>query len=285
MKNVRNITLTLLLFALGCAAVYALYLQQVYGLWTRDGRVRSDVITLASEVQGYVEHSYVHDNQQVKKGQLMFAIDDRDYKIRAAQTSQAVQAQKINVARLKRMYDRRRSLAGSALSKEEVDNAGLDYSAALAKYAEAVEDNRQAELNLSKTKIVAPADGYISNLQIHPGDYLSAGKNIVSIVKKDAFYVYAYFQEDQIQRVHPGQRAKIILLNSKSVYTGSVESISRGISDSSDKSGAGELHDVNPTFEWVRLPMRIPVRIAISPSVKHYDTLISGMTCTVELVE
>ncbi|WP_274864398.1 efflux RND transporter periplasmic adaptor subunit [Serratia marcescens] len=285
MKTTRNIYLTLLIFVLGCISVYAVYSKQVYGLWTRDGRVRSDVIALSSEVNGYVESVYVHDNQPVKKGQLLFVVDEREYKIIAAESYHTMQSKKVEVSRLKNRYNRRKGLAGEVISQEDVENAALNYAMALANYSSAVEENRKAELALSKTRIYAPTDGYITNLLIHPGDYLNAGKNIVSIVKKDSFYVYAYFQEDQIQRIKPNQKAKIILLNKNSQYEGRVDSISRGIIDSSDKSSTGELHDINPTFEWVRLPMRIPVRIVIDPHEKGYEALISGMTCTVEIVE
>lgn len=285
MKNTRNITLTLFLFILGCISVYVVYSRQVYGLWTRDGRVRSDVIALSSEVNGYVENVYIHDNQPVTKGQLLFDVDDREYKIIAAEKYQIMQSKKVEVNRSKNMYNRRRRLAGGFISQEDVDNSALNYSNALANYSSAVEEHRKAELTLSKTKIYAPADGYITNLLIHPGDYLNKGKNIVSIVKKNSFYVYAYFQEDQIQRIKSGQRAKIVLLNKNSPFEGRVDSISRGIIDSSNKSNTGELHDINPTFEWIRLPMRIPVRISINPQSKGYEALISGMTCTVEIDE
>lgn len=95
MKTTRNIYLTLLIFVLGCISVYAVYSKQVYGLWTRDGRVRSDVIALSSEVNGYVESVYVHDNQPVKKGQLLFVVDEREYKIIAAESYHAMQSKRL----------------------------------------------------------------------------------------------------------------------------------------------------------------------------------------------
>ncbi|MBZ5212700.1 fusaric acid resistance protein [Enterobacter cloacae subsp. cloacae] len=98
-------------------------------------------------------------------------------------------------------------------------------------------------------------------------------------------YVYAYFQEDQLNRIKKGQKTVVTLLNDKIRFNGSVESISKGILDYSNKGSQGELHEVNPTFEWVRLPMRIPVRIAIPSNQDNYDLLVSGMTCTVTISE
>ncbi|WP_053287394.1 HlyD family efflux transporter periplasmic adaptor subunit [Escherichia coli] len=120
---------------------------------------------------------------------------------------------------------------------------------------------------------------------VHTGDYIANGKSIVSIVKDNSFYVYAYFQEDQLNRIKKGQKTVVTLLNDKIRFNGSVESISKGILDYSNKGSQGELHEVNPTFEWVRLPMRIPVRIAIPSNQDNYDLLVSGMTCTVTISE
>ncbi|MDV0977423.1 HlyD family secretion protein [Klebsiella pneumoniae] len=285
MKNIKNISLTVAIFIAACVSIYHVSDMQINGLWTRDGRVRADVITLAGEVNGYIKDVAVNDNQFVKKGQLLFTIDDRDYQILAAQSHKEIQSKKYDMNKLGETYNRKHGLSGTVLSREEVSNAGFDYFIAQADYDSAIEKNRRDELNLSKTKIYAPADGYITNLQVHAGDYISNGKNIVSIVKDKSFYVYAYFQEDQLDKIKPGQQVKVTLLNRKIKLSGHVESISRGILDYSNKSTQGELHEVNPTFEWIRLPMRIPVRISLPVNEKNYDLLISGMTCTVTITE
>jgi|TARA_R110000744_G_scaffold156317_1_gene271898 RND family efflux transporter MFP subunit len=247
--------------------------------------VRADVITIVGEVNGYIADVAVKDNQHVKKGQLIFTIDDRDYKILADESRQDIQTKKFNMDKLAKIYHRKNGLSGTVLSNEEVSNASFDYYIAKSDYEESVHKGRRDELNLSKTKIYAPADGYITNLLVHKGDYIAKGKSIVSIVKDNSFYVYAYFQENQLNRVKLKQNTVITLLNDKIKFSGSVESISKGILDYSNKSSEGQLHDVNPTFEWVRLPMRIPVRISISPNQDNYDLLVSGMTCTVTISE
>ncbi len=235
-------------------------------------------------MDGYLNAVYVKDNQWVKKGQLLFTVDDRDYTLRAEQSNNAVISKKYNMNRLGEMYNRRHRLAGNVLSKEDVSNAGLEYAIAQADFQSSQEEHRRDELNLSKTNVYSPADGYITNLLIHAGDYVSSGKNLVSIVKDKSFYVYAYFQENEIEKIKSGLHANITLLNSKIKFSGEVESISKGIADYSNKSTQGELHNIDPTFEWVRLPMRIPVRISISSDDKNYAYLVSGMTCTVEIL-
>ncbi|MEQ9832497.1 efflux RND transporter periplasmic adaptor subunit [Pectobacterium versatile] len=285
MKNVKSISITLFLFIVSSFAIYKVSGSQINGLWTRDGRVRAEVITMVGEVDGYIKDVAVSDNQHVKKGQLLFTIDNSDYKLLVEESSQDVQSKKYNMEKLAKTYHRRSGLSGSVISNEEVSNAGFDYYIAQSNYQESVRKNKRDILNLSKTKIYAPTDGYITNLLVHAGDYIASGKNIVSIVKDNSFYVYAYFQEDQLARIKKDQKAIITLLDNNIVFDGNVQSISKGILDYSNKGSLGELHEVNPTFEWVRLPMRIPVRIKISSNQKNYDLLVSGMTCTVNISE
>ncbi|HBY8128693.1 TPA: HlyD family secretion protein [Klebsiella pneumoniae] len=285
MKNIKSISFTIIVFVISCAAIYIISDSQINGLWTRDGRVRADVITMVGEIDGYITDVAVKDNQHVKKGQLLFTIDDSDYTILAEESRQDIQSKKYNMDKLAKTYHRKNGLSGTVLSNEEVSNAGFDYYIAKSDYQESIHKSRRDELNLSKTKIFAPTDGYITNLLVHTGDYIANGKSIVSIVKDNSFYVYAYFQEDQLNRIKKGQKTVVTLLNDKIRFNGSVESISKGILDYSNKGSQGELHEVNPTFEWVRLPMRIPVRIAIPSNQDNYDLLVSGMTCTVTISE
>ncbi len=285
MKNVKNISITFFVFIIASISIYKVSGSQINGLWTRDGRVRAEVITMVGEVDGYIKDVAVSDNQYIKKGQLLFTIDNNDYKILSEESRQEVQSKKYNMEKLAKTYHRKSGLSGTVLSNEEVSNASFDYYIAQSDYQESIHKNRRDELNLSKTKIYAPTDGYITNLLVHEGDYISSGKSIVSIVKNNSFYIYAYFQEDQLDRIKKGQKVTITLLNRKISFDGKVQSISKGILDYSNKGSQGELHEVNPTFEWVRLPMRIPVRIEIPSDQKNYDLLVSGMTCTVNISE
>ena len=281
--RVGRISVTTLLFLLACIGVYLLSRQQITGLWTRDGRVRADVVTLAGEVNGYITRVAVADNQRVAKGQLLFVVDDRDYRLLADESREKMNASQADMLRLEAMYHRRQHLSSRVLSREEVDNAESEYLTARANYAADRQATDKALLDLSKTRIYAPAAGYITNLQVHAGDYLTVGNHLVSLVKANSFYVYAYFQETQLSAIQHGQRAKITLLDDAVKLNGRVESIARGITDYSNKATTGGLHDVDPTFEWVRLPMRIPVRIGIPLTDKNYAKLVSGMTCTVQL--
>lgn len=92
MKNIKSISFTIIVFVISCAAIYIISDSQINGLWTRDGRVRADVITMVGEVDGYITDVAVKDNQHVKKGQLLFTIDDSDYTILAEESRQDIQS-------------------------------------------------------------------------------------------------------------------------------------------------------------------------------------------------
>jgi multidrug resistance efflux pump len=136
-----------------------------------------------------------------------------------------------------------------------------------------------AELNLQRTRVVAPVDGYITNLNTHRGDYATSGAAKLAIVDSNSFWVYGYFEETKLPYVRVGDKAKMQLM-SGAVLQGHVESISRGIYDSDNPESRELLADVNPTFNWVRLAQRVPIRIRID-NVPANAILSAGTTCTV----
>lgn len=179
--------------------------------WKRDGRVRADVINLASQVEGKLIKVTVKDNQEVKKGDLLFTIDYQDYDISVARIKANLLSAKYKMERLKRIATRRKNIP-QAISKEDIDNSVLDYQQAHADYLAIQQELTQVELNQRRTKIYAPVDSYITNLQIQPGDYITIGQSLITLLDKHSFYVYGYFQETQLDNIKIGDKAATITL-------------------------------------------------------------------------
>ncbi len=284
MSKYYRIIITMVIFFVAILAVVYTYHFEINKIWTRDGRIKADIVTLSSEVSGRVISLHVIDNQRVKKGELLWEIDANDYSIALQRSEKQLLEAKYQMIQLQQKASRRERLGQQAISREDVETAKLDYQSSAEKYQSLIQDVAQAKLQLQRTKVYSPVNGYVTNLIIQQGDYLNVGQNNLTLVNEDSFYIYGYFQENQIPDIHPGQQADITLLNNRHTkLTGKVESIARGITDYSNSGQEGQLHDVNPTFDWVRLPMRIPVRIRIDPKSIKNTVLVSGMTCTVSL--
>ena len=149
-----------------------------------------------------------------------------------------------------------------------------------ATYQQAVADRSTAQLNLDRTVLRAPVNGFVTNLTLDKGQYASVGTKVMALIDSDSYRVTGYFEETKIQRVKPGALVKIYLMSSGPPLLGHVESRARGITDRDNPDGPELLANANPTFEWVRLAQRIPVRIHIDDVPKGV-LVSSGMTCTV----
>lgn len=241
--------------------------------WTRDGRVRAEIVNVAPDVSGAVVDLPVRDNQFVKKGDLIMQIDPSHYQIAVEQAQAAV------AARRAELQMRRADLDALVVSKESRENSMQTASSADAQYQQALAALDAAKLNLERTRVVAPVDGYVTNLQVFKGDYATAGQAKLAIVDSHSFWVYGYFEETKLPRVKIGAKAEMRLM-SGGVLKGHVESISRGIYDRDNPQSRDLVADVNPTFNWVRLAQRVPVRIHIDEVPKDL-VLSAGTTCTV----
>lgn len=270
---------TLAIFGVAILTGRALWVHYMDEPWTRDGRVRADVINIAPDVSGAVVELPVHDNQLVKKGDLLMQIDPSHYQIAVEQAQAAVAARKAELQMRRDDAQRRADMDSLVVSKESRENASHTASAAEAQYQQALAALDAAKLNLERTRVVAPADGYVTNLQVFRGDYANAGAPKMAIVDSHSFWVYGYFEETKLPRVRIGDKAEMRLM-SGGVLHGHVESISRGIYDRDNPQSRELLADVNPTFNWVRLAQRVPVRVHID-QVPDGLVLSAGTTCTV----
>jgi RND family efflux transporter MFP subunit len=247
--------------------------------WTRDGRVRAEVVDIAPDVSGAVVELPERDNQSVKKGDLLMQIDPSHYQIAVEQAQATVAARKAELQMRRDDAQRRADMDSLVVSKENRDNATLSASTAEAQYQQAQAELDAAKLNLARTRVVSPVDGYVTNLSVFRGDYATVGAAKLAIVDSHSFWVYGYFEETKLPRVKVGDRAEMRLM-SGGVLQGRVESISRGIYDRDNPESRELLADVDPTFNWVRLAQRVPVRIKIE-RIPDSVVLSAGTTCTV----
>ncbi|PSC05717.1 efflux transporter periplasmic adaptor subunit [Alsobacter soli] len=271
---------TLLVVVAAAVAAFFAWRAYVEQPWTRDGRVRANVLALAPDVSGPVVDVRAKDNQRVRKGDVLFVIDPARYRFALAQAEATAQGRESDRDQKKREFDRRSRLTTGAITEEAREQAAAALAAAEAAYGAALAELDVARLNLDRTEVRSPVNGFVTNLQIHPGDYASAGKALAALVDEDSFYVAGYFEETKIARIHDGDPATIRLMGFEPEIRGRVESVSRAIADREITHGSDLVLNVNPTFNWVRLAQRIPVRIAIE-NVPKEIALSAGMTATV----
>ncbi|MGA7778534.1 MAG: HlyD family secretion protein [Paraburkholderia sp.] len=278
-RNLVGFVATAVIFVIAILIGRTLWVHYMDQPWTRDGRVRANVINIAPDVSGAVVALPVHDNEMVKKGDLLMQIDPSHYQIAVEQAEAALAARKAELQMRRDDAKRRADMDSLVVSKESMDNATHTASAAEAAYQQAQAALDAAKLNLERTRVVSPVDGYVTNLEVFQGDYATAGAAKLAIVDSHSFWVYGYFEETKLPHVNIGDKAQMRLM-SGGVLQGHVESISRGIYDRDNPQSRELLADVNPTFNWVRLAQRVPVRIRID-QVPAGVVLSAGTTCTV----
>ena len=282
MKTAARVLLTLILVAAGCIGGYELWDYDMISPWTRDARVQADVVGIAPDVAGFVDEVRVKDNQFVHKGDILVVLDRERYTRALAMADATVAAREADMQNAAQQAARRARLTELAISTEARDSARLTADAAAASYQQAVADRSTAQLNLDRTILRAPVNGFVTNLTLAVGQYAAVGTEIMALIDSDSYRITGYFEETKILAVRLGQEAAIYLLDGSPALRGHVKSIARGITDADNAAGPELLADPDPTFEWVRLAQRIPVRIQIDDVPKGV-LISSGMTCTVVL--
>lgn len=252
--------------------------------WTRDGRVRAEVVMIAPDVSGLVTDVAVVDNQFVKQGDLLFAIDKVRFEHALDQAKALSQIKKAQYEMKQNQYMRRAGLSDEVMSEENRNDAKLEVAVAKANYEETLTQIETAKLDLERSVVKAPCDGWVSNLLLRKGDYIQRGESHLAMIKKDSFWVYGYFEENKLSLLHVGDAARMNMLGTDYVVKGHIESFASGISDRDNVTDQRLLANVNPTFTWVRLAQRIPVRIHVDSVPKGF-TLVAGMTCSVSIVQ
>jgi len=262
-----NYLITLVIIALAVWAGVSLYNSYILNPWTRDGQVRANIVGIAPRVSGPIIRIPIRDNQQVKKGDPLFEIDPSDFKAQVDVATGQVQNAEANLKQRQQDLDRQTDLYKKHVSAEQdFQNAQDAFSAAQAQAVSAKANLELAQLNLSYTKVVAPVDGYVTNMNTSEGTYVTAGKQLLALVDTNSFWVAAYFKETQLPHIQVGQKAKIVIIGYENrPFQGVVRSIGWGIyvQDGSGSDATGLLPSVSQTIDWVRLPQRFPVRLQV----------------------
>jgi multidrug resistance efflux pump len=282
--RIRIIPLLITLAATACAVVFGWVMWNAYmgAPWTRDGTVRTYVVTMAPEVAGRIVELPVVDNQFVHKGDLLLAIDPTNYKIAVQLADAAVAQAQATSDNAQRQAERRRKLDDLSISVEQKQVFDTNAVAAQAQYQQALANRDQAKVNLERTQMRSPVNGWVTNLLTQLGDYATVGRNEISIIDADSFWVDAYFEETQLASMQEGDPAEIKLMSYRQIVRGKVGSVARGINVSNALPNQQGLATVNPIFTWVRLAQRVPVHIGID-QVPAGVRLVGGMTATVQV--
>jgi len=285
MQAVVRVLLTLILLVAAVFLSYDLARYYLYSPWTRDARVRANVVTVAPDVSGYVDDIRVRNNQFVHKGDVLFIIDQERYRLALADAEATLAARHAQHLMLLDQYQRRSKLSpGYTITVENLDTARRQSETATANYQQAIASRDTAALNLKRTEVRASVNGFVTNLNLAQGTFASQGKAVMALIDSDSYRVEAYFEETKIPHVKPGASAEIYLMDGSPPLQGTVLGVARGITDQDNKDGPELLSSINPTFTWVRLAQRIPVGIHLT-HVPPGVLISAGMTCTVVMKE
>jgi RND family efflux transporter MFP subunit len=285
MNNASFITrflVTLAVLAIACVVAWQLWIYYMQAPWTRDGRVRADVVALAPDVSGPVVQVFVHDNDAVKTGEPLFQIDPARFNLALDQAEASAARAHAAMLDAQSTAGRYASLSANAVSGLSRDASSTQALEAQAEYRLAQAELGIAQLNATRSTVRATVDGIVTNFSMQPGDYVSAGTAVVAIVDTDSLYVDGYFEETKLHGIAPGDAATISLLQGGPAIQGHVTGLAAGIADAERIAAPTLLADVTPTFTWVRLAARVPVRIAID-KIPAGVRLVAGMTCTVSI--
>lgn len=279
---VGRVGITLIAAAGAVYAGWQLWRHYEVEPWTRDGRVKAYVVQVAPDVTGQVTKVYVHDNQQVDAGDLLFEIDRARFELALRQAEAAEQAAQAALNQAQR-ESRRNVQLDDLVAAETREQGQSRVETARAALAQAVVNHDTAKLNLERTQVKSVVNGFVTNLDLRPGAYVSASHPVMALVDRASFYVEGYFEETKLPQIHLGDRVAVSLMGAQQKLGGHVESFAEGISDRDRTTGTNLLPNINPTFNWVRLAQRIPVRVALDP-VPANVRLVAGQTATVQVL-
>ena len=274
--------LTLVVAVVAIAVAWQLWSYYMLEPWTRDGRVRADVVPVAADVSGLTSDVFVHDNEKVSKGQQLFRIDQRRFQFALDQAKADVASRQATLDQAKRDLERTKSLTSLATTVQQVEQRQQAVDVDQAQLDAANAALEVARLNLERSTVVAPVNGIVTNFDLLPGRYVNAGAAVFALIDSDTFRVEGYFEETKLRRIRIGEDATVKLIGDARVLSGHVESIAYGIEDQNRSTSGDLLAFVNPTFSWVRLAQRIPVRIKLD-NVPPDLLLVAGRTATVSI--
>ncbi|ROQ48319.1 HlyD family secretion protein [Pseudomonas putida] len=278
-----RVVLTLLVVSLATVLVWQMVLYYMFAPWTRDGHIRADVIQIAPDVSGLIQQVSVRDNQVVKRGDVLFSIDQDRFHLALRQAQATLAERRETLAQAHREARRNRGL-GNLVAQEQLEESQSRQARAQSALAEAQVAVDAAQLNLDRSVVRSPVDGYLNDRAPRAHEFVSAGRPVLSVVDSNSYHVDGYFEETKLGGIHIGQAVDIRVMGDDARLRGRVQSIAAGIEDRDRSSGANLLPNVNPAFSWVRLAQRIPVRIAFDEVPENFR-MIAGRTATVSIIE
>jgi multidrug resistance efflux pump len=262
-----NYLATTVIIGLAAWAAISLYSRYVQNPWTRDGQVRANIVGIAPRVSGPIIVVAVRDNERVKKGDLLFEIDPNDFQAQVDIAAGQVQNAQATFTQQQQNLHRQTDLYRTHVNAlQDFQNAQDSFAAAQAQLASAKATLELAKLNLGYTKVFAPVDGYVTNMNTSPGTYVTAGVQLMALVDTSSYWIAGYFKESQLPNIKVGQKAIITMMGYETEpFEGVVRSLGWGIyvQDGSGNTGTALLPSISPTIDWVRLPQRFPVRMEV----------------------
>lgn len=241
---------------------------------TDDAFIDGHVIAISPKVSGHIARVYVKDNQEVNEGDALFDIDDRDYVVQLNLVQADLNAVKAEFDQAQKDFERYQKLKDTGdISEQRYDEAVFHLRTAEAKRDGAQARLKQAELNVSYTKVIAPAAGQIARKNIEPGAFVQAGQVLAGIVSPER-WVTANFKETQLTHMHPGQKAVIRVDAFPSLkLSGHVDSIQEGTG-----SKFSLLPAENATGNFIKVVQRVPVKIVFDNPPTQHDSLPLGLS-------
>lgn len=278
-RKISRTAITLILVILAFIAIFRAWVYYTESPWTRDARFSADVVAIAPDVSGLITQVNIKDNQLVNKDQVLFTIDQPRYQKALEEAEADVAYYKALASEKRREAGRRNQLGIQAMSREEIDQANNVLQTVEHQLAKAQATRDLARLDLERTVIRAPAAGWVTNLNVFNGEFITRGSTAVALVKKNSFYVLAYLEETKLEGVRKGYRAEITPLGSNRVIKGTVDSIAAGVTNASSSNDAKGMATIDSNLEWVRLAQRVPVRIHLDE--QQENVWPAGTTATV----
>jgi RND family efflux transporter MFP subunit len=251
--------------------------------WTRDGKVRADVVRLAADVSGIVSEVDAKDNQTVRKGDVIFRIDQARFTLALRQAEAQMESSKAALDLARSDLELYRKLGESSVTRQKILQAETTVQQDEAAYNQAVISRDTAQLNLDRSVVRAPVNGVLTNFSMQPGNYVTAGTAVTALIDSDSYYVAGYFEENKLDRIKVGDPALVYLMGSKTPLKGHVDGVAGGIEDRERSDTSAQLANVTPTFTWVRLAQRVPVRVALD-ALPDDTALVAGRTASVTIV-
>ena len=282
--NFIRYTITLAAVVLAGFVLANMFHEYLFQPWTRDVHVRAQIIKITPRVGGPIVDLTIQDNQAVKKGDLLFKIDPRTYALAIekaeAKLKQAQATKMVKLDQATRARDLSKKDKG-AISEQALVRKENNLLVAIADVDAAEANLHKSQLDMEFTEVRAPVDGYVTNLLLRYGSQTVANQPALALIDTGSFWVHGYFKETQIENVRSGNKAVIKLMTYPDApLEGVVENMGWGIAQQDGAPAADLLPAINPSFDWIRLAQRIPVRIRLTKVPEEVDLRV-GTTASV----